>query len=72
MSDIRQRPEPTQAIPMATMVDVPVLSAAARAEMIASLREAEADIAAGRSKTFTADEFEAWLAARGREVRIKV
>ena len=28
-------------------------------------------IAAGRSKTFTADEFEAWLAARGREVRAK-
>ena len=72
MSDIRHRPEPTQAIPMATMVDVPVLSAAARAEMIASLREAEADIAAGRSKTFTADEFEAWLAARGRDGRTKV
>ena len=59
----------TQTIAVTTMVEVPVLDEAARAEMIASLHEAEADIAAGRSRTFTADAFADWLAGRGRAAR---
>ena len=59
----------TQTIPVTTMVEVPVLDEAARAEMLASLREAEADIAAGRARTFTADAFVDWLAGRGLAAR---
>ena len=59
----------TQNIPVTTMVEVPVFDAAARAEMLASLREAEADIAAGRARTFSADAFADWLAERGRAAR---
>lgn len=34
----------TEVIPVTTMVEVPVLSEAERAELVASLREAEAEI----------------------------
>ena len=56
---------------MTTMVDVPVFSDDGRKAMIASLHEAEADIRAGRSKTFTPDEFETWLSKRARDIRAK-
>ena len=59
----------TQTIPVTKIVEVPVFDEAARAEMVASLREAEADIAAGRARTFTADAFADWLAERGLAAR---
>jgi hypothetical protein len=72
MTKTNLAPKPrTEAIPVTTMVDVPVLSEEERAEVIASLHEAEEDIRAGRAKTFTADEFERWLAERAKDIRTK-
>jgi hypothetical protein len=60
--------------PMAvtTMVDVPILSEAERAELLASLEEARQEIRDGKGLTFTADEFRVWFkdqvkAARARK-----
>jgi hypothetical protein len=52
---------------MATIVEVPVLSEEERAEFLASL--AEADIAAGRAKTFAAGQFDEWLKRRAMAIR---
>ena len=45
-------------VPVVTMVEVPVLSERERGELIASLQQAEADVAAGRAKPFNREEFE--------------
>jgi hypothetical protein len=45
----------TEVIPVTTMVEVPVLSDAERAELVASLQEAEAEIREGRTKAMTSD-----------------
>ena len=44
-------------VPVVTMVEVPVLSERERGELIASLQQAEADVAAGRAKPFNREEF---------------
>jgi len=44
-------------IPIVTMEEVPVLSAAEREDFMAGLREAEEDIAAGRGTPFDPDTF---------------
>ena len=49
-----------------TMEEVPVLSDAEREEFMASLREAEADIAAGRSLRFDPKTFKEDVIARYR------
>jgi hypothetical protein len=45
------------AVPVITMEEVPVLSEQERADLIASLKRAEADVAAGRAKPFDREEF---------------
>ena len=47
----------TMAVPVITMEEVPVLSEQERADLIASLKRAEADGAAGRAKPFDREEF---------------
>jgi hypothetical protein len=47
----------TMAVPVITMEEVPVLSEQERADLIASLKRAEADVAAGRAKPFDREEF---------------
>lgn len=54
----------TEIIPVLTMVEVPVMSEAEKAEMIASLREAEEDIRAGRSISLKTGEVGSWLSER--------
>jgi hypothetical protein len=49
----------TTFVPVVTMEEVPVLSDEEREELIASLKEAEADIAAGRATTFDRESFRA-------------
>jgi len=39
-------------VPVTTMEEVPILSSEERAELIAALQESEADIKAGRGKTY--------------------
>jgi hypothetical protein len=53
----------TEFEPMAvtTMVDVPILSEAERAEFMASLERARAEIRDGRGTRLTAEEFGPWL-----------
>ena len=53
VSDARQR---TTLIPVTTMEEVPVLSADERAELVASLVEAEREIAEGRGAPYNRDE----------------
>ena len=48
----------TMVVPVVTMAEVPVLSERERCELIASLQQAEADVAAGRAKPFNREEFE--------------
>jgi hypothetical protein len=49
--------------PMAvtTMVDVPIVSEAERAELLASLEQAREEIREGRGTLLTAEEFGPWL-----------
>jgi hypothetical protein len=53
------------------MVEVPVLSDAERAELVASLQEAEAEIREGRTKAMTADEFSEWYWKTVENIRAK-
>lgn len=48
----------TVVVPVVTMVEVPVLSERERGEFVASLQQAEADVAAGRARPFNREEFE--------------
>jgi hypothetical protein len=47
----------TVAVPVVTVEEVPVLSERERADLVASLKQAEADVAAGKAKPFDLDEF---------------
>lgn len=47
----------TMIVPVVTMEEVPVLSERERAELLASLKQAEADVAAGKAKPFNREEF---------------
>jgi hypothetical protein len=47
----------TMVVPVLTMEEVPVLSDRERADFVASLKRAEADVAAGRAKPFNREEF---------------
>jgi hypothetical protein len=47
----------TMIVPVITMEEVPVLSERERAELLASLKQAEADVAAGKAKPFNREEF---------------
>jgi hypothetical protein len=47
----------TLAVPVITMEEVPILSERERADLISSLKQAEADVAAGRAKPFNREEF---------------
>jgi hypothetical protein len=48
----------TLAVPVVTMEEVPVLSERERAALTASLKQAEAEVAAGKAKPFNREEFE--------------
>ena len=52
-----------------TLVEVPQLSEAEREELIASIRQAEIDIEAGRGLRMAAHEFGPWLDKIAREAR---
>jgi hypothetical protein len=47
----------TMVVPVVTMEEVPVLTDRERADFVASLKQAEADVAAGRATPFNRDEF---------------
>ena len=47
----------TTAVPVLTMKEMPVLSEHERADLTASLKQAEADVASGRAKPFDREEF---------------
>jgi hypothetical protein len=47
----------TMVIPVLTMEEVPVLTDRERADFVASLKQAEADVAAGKAKPFNREEF---------------
>ena len=49
----------TTMMPVTTMEEVPILSDAERAQMFASLKEAEAEIAAGKSIRYDSGTFKA-------------
>jgi hypothetical protein len=62
----------TTFVPVTTMEEVPVLSDAERDELIASLKQAEQDIADGKGIAFTKPgELRAWLAKGMKEARQK-
>ena len=47
----------TMVVPTVTLEEVPVPTERERADLLASLKQAEADIAAGKAKTFDREEF---------------
>jgi hypothetical protein len=47
----------TMVVPVVTMEEVPVSSEPERADLVASLKEAEAELAAGKAKPFNGEEF---------------
>ena len=47
----------TMVVPVVTMEEVPVLSERERAELIASLKQAEAEVSAGKAKPFNREAF---------------
>ena len=47
----------TMVVPVVTMEEVPLLNERERADFAASLRQAEADVAAGKAKPFNRKEF---------------
>jgi hypothetical protein len=44
-------------VPIVTLEEVPVPSEREQAELLASLKQAEADVAAGKAKAFDREEF---------------
>ena len=44
-------------MPVVTLEEVPVLSERERADLVASLKQAEADVAAGKAKPFNREDF---------------
>ena len=61
----------TTFVQVITMEEVPVLSDEERAELIASLKEGQADIAAGRFVKLGAGEIGPWLDGIMGEARLK-
>ena len=59
----------TTMMPVTTMEEVPVLTDAERAEMLASLKKAEAQIAAGQSVRYDPGTFRARLIANYRAAK---
>jgi hypothetical protein len=57
----------TTAVPVLTMEEVPVLSDEERADLVASLKQAEAEVAVGRAKPFDREEFKRRFLAICRE-----
>jgi hypothetical protein len=58
MSTTADKTKPaTIMVPVMTMEEVPILSEEERAELIASLKEAEAEIAAGKGVPFNPETF---------------
>lgn len=51
----------TTFVPVMVMEEVPVLTDEEREELLASLAEAEADIAAGRTTVYHRETFRAWF-----------
>ena len=47
----------TTVVPVVTMEEVPVLSERERADLVASLKQSEADVAAGKGKPFNREDF---------------
>jgi hypothetical protein len=47
----------TMIVPVVTMEEVPVLSEQERADLVGSLKQAEAEVAAGRARPFDRKEF---------------
>ena len=47
----------TMIVPIVTFEEVPVPTERERAELLASLKQAEADVAAGKAKPFDREEF---------------
>ncbi len=58
---VDKKPLRTAMMPVTTMEEVPILSEEERAELIASLKEAEAQIAAGEFTVFDPTTFQEWL-----------
>jgi hypothetical protein len=56
MTKVTDKPKRTTLIPVTTMEEVPVLSAGQRAELAASLAEAEREIAEGRGAPYDTEE----------------
>jgi len=44
-------------VPVVTMEEVPVLSEGERRDLVASLKQAEADVAVGKAKSFDREDF---------------
>ena len=55
----KKREAETTFVPIVTMEEVPVLTEAEREALLASLKEAEADVAAGRAMPFDRNAFKA-------------
>jgi len=47
----------TMVVPIVTMEEVPVLTERERIDLVASLKQAEADVAAGTAKPFNREDF---------------
>ena len=56
-STLDQRKRQTMVIPVITMEEVPILTDRERTDFVASLKQAEADVAAGKAKPFNREEF---------------
>ena len=65
----KTKPSPTTMVPVTTMEEVPVVSEQERAELLASLKDAEADIAAGNFVEFEPGTLEPWLREHAAEAR---
>ena len=59
----------TTLVPVMTMEEVPIISDAERADLIASLKEAEAEIAAGGGTIYDSETFRARFIAQYREAK---
>ena len=70
-TDTQRSGTPTTFVPVMTMEEVPVFTEAERAEMLASLKQGEAYIAAGRATRLEADEIEPWLNGKLERERVK-
>jgi predicted transcriptional regulator len=61
----------TTFMPVTTMEEVPVFTEAERADMLATLKQGEADITAGRATRLQPAEVEPWLRGKLEKARAK-